>query len=71
MYSDGHLHKDEQKLDDQLESIYNSSVAVQNVAWKTSWERWTIKTSDERGSGRSGLAARHDDDDDKDSSGTI
>ena len=28
-------------------TIYNSSVPIQDVAWKTSWERWTIKTGGE------------------------
>ena len=43
--------------------IYNSSVPIQDVAWKISRGRWTIKTSGERGSGKSVLAAWHDDDD--------
>ena len=34
---------------------------IQDVAWKTCRERWTIETNDERSS-----AARHDDDDDGD-----
>ena len=51
------LHTDEQRQDDQLEPIYNSSVPIQDVAWKTSRERWTIETSGERGSRRSVLAA--------------
>ena len=33
---------DEQKQDDQLESIYNSSVPIQNIALKTSREQWMI-----------------------------
>ena len=57
---------DEQKQDDQLEHIYNSSVTIQNVAWRASWERWTIETGSESGSGISVLAAWHDDDDDDD-----
>ena len=57
---------DEQKQDDQIEPIYNSSVLIQDVALKTSRGRWTIETGGERGSGRSVLAARHDDDDDDD-----
>ena len=40
---------------------------IQDEAWKTSVEQWTIETGDERGSGRSVLAAWHDDDDDDDS----
>ena len=53
---------DEQGLDDQLKTIYKSSVLVQDVACR---EKWTIETSGERGSGKSQLAIRHDDDDDK------
>ena len=33
---------------------------------ETSWERWTIETRSKRGSGRSALAAWHDDDKDDD-----
>ena len=54
---------DEQRQDDQLEPIYNSSVPIQVVALKTSQEKWTIETGGRRGSGRFMLAARHDDDD--------
>ena len=56
----------EQKQDDQLEPIYNSSVPIQDVALKTYRERWTIEKSGKRGPGRSALAAWHDDDDDDD-----
>ena len=42
---------DEQKQDDQLEPIYNSSEPIQNVALKTYQERWTIEKGGERGSG--------------------
>ena len=62
MYSGGPLHMDEQKLDDQLEPIYNNSVLIQDVAWKTYWEWWTIEMNGKRGSGKSVLAAQHDDD---------
>ena len=48
-------------MDEQLEPIYNSSVPIQNIALKTSRERWTIETGGERGSGRPVLAAWHDD----------
>ena len=58
------VHMDEQRLDDQPEPIYNSSVSIQDVAWKTFRERWTIERGGEKGSGRSVQAARHDDDDD-------
>ena len=53
---------DQQRQDDHLEPIYNSCVPIQYVVLKTSWERWTIKTGVGRGSGRSVLTARHDDD---------
>ena len=39
---------DEQRLDDQLEPIYNSPVPIRDVAWKTSQERWTIEKGGER-----------------------
>ena len=52
------------QANDQLESIYNSSVLIQDIVWKTSRERWTIETGGERRSGRSVLAAHHHDDDD-------
>ena len=64
MYSCGPLHMDEQRQDNQLEPIYNSSVPIQDVALETSWEQWTMETGGERGSERSMLAAWHDDDDD-------
>ena len=35
----GPLHTDEQALGDQLEPIYNSSVLIQDIAWKTCRER--------------------------------
>ena len=54
---------DEQRQDDQLEPMYNISVSIQDIALKTSREQWTIETGGERGSGRSVLAARNDDDD--------
>ena len=63
-YSWGLLHMDEQKQDDQLEPIYNSSAPIQDVDLKTCRERWTIETGGRRGPVRSELAAWHDDDDD-------
>ena len=48
---------DEQRQDDQLETLINNS------ALKTYRERWTKETSVRRGSERSMLAAQHDDDD--------
>ena len=53
---------DEQRQDDQQETIYNSSVPIQDVVLKTYRERWMIETGGKRGSGRSVLVARHDDD---------
>ena len=64
MYSYGPSHMAEQKQDDQLEHTYSSSVRIWDVALKTCQRWWTIRRSDERGSGISVLAARHDDDDD-------
>ena len=54
---------DEQKWGDQLESIYNNSVPIQDVALKNYRERWTIEKGGRRGSEISAVAARHDDDD--------
>ena len=48
---------DEQRRDDQLEPIYNSSVPIQDVALKTYREQWMIETGGGRGSGRCVLAA--------------
>ena len=53
----------EQRQDDQLEPIYNSSVLIQDLDLKTSREQWTIKTGGKRGTGRSVQAAQHDGDD--------
>ena len=61
MYSCEPPHTDEQRMDDQLELIYSSSVWIQDVVWKTCEEQWTIETGGERGPGKSVLAA-HDDD---------
>ena len=44
----GHLHTDEQVLDDQPEFVYNSSVRTHDVIWKTFQKRWTIETNGER-----------------------
>ena len=41
----------EERLDDQLEPINNSSVLIKDIAWKISRERWMIKMGGERGSG--------------------
>ena len=48
---------DEQREDDQLDLIYNSSVSIQDIAWKTSREQWSIETGGVKGSGRSVMAA--------------
>ena len=57
---------DEQRLDDLLESIYNSSVPIQDVAWKIYQELWTIEMGGERGSEKSIQAAQHENDNDDD-----
>ena len=54
---------DEQRQEDQLDSIYNSPVPIRDVALKTCWERWTIEKGGGRGSGRSVQVAQQDDDD--------
>ena len=53
---------DEQRQDDKLEHLYNSSVPIQDLALKIYQEQWAIERSGGRGSRRSVLAARHDDD---------
>ena len=53
-----------QRLDDQLESTYSSSVSIQDVALKTCQKQWTIEKGGEKGLGISVLMVRHDDDDD-------
>ena len=53
---------DEQRQDDHLEPIYNSSVPIQDVTLKTYRKRWTIEKGGGRGSGKSAPAARHDHD---------
>ena len=63
IYSSGPLHMNEQRQDDKLEPIYNSPVLIQGAALKTIRGRSTIGTCGKRGSGRSVLAVRHDDDD--------
>ena len=40
---------DDHRQDDQIESIYNCSVQIQDIAWKTYRERWTIEMDGERG----------------------
>ena len=55
-----HMH--EQRQDVQLEPTYNSSVLIQIVALKTYRKWWTIERGSGRGSRRSILMAKHDDD---------
>ena len=43
--------------------LYNSSVPIQDIPLKTCRKQWTIEKGGEKESGRSMLAARHDDDD--------
>ena len=62
MYSCGPLHMDEQKLEDQREPISNSFVPIQDVAWRTCREPWTIDMGGERESMKSILAAQRDND---------
>ena len=59
-YSCRPLHIDNQRQDDQLEPIYNTSVPIQDVALKTYRKLWILETCSERGSGRSVLSVRHD-----------
>ena len=42
---------DEQRQDNMLEPIYNSSVLMKDVALKTYRERWTKETGSGRGQG--------------------
>ena len=62
MYSYGLHHMDEQRQDDLLALIYNTTVLVHDVDMKTCRERWTTDTGGERVSVRSILAV-HDEDD--------
>ena len=65
MYSCGPPHMDEQRQDVQLGPTYNSSVPILDVALKTYRERWTIEKGGGRGSMRSVMMARHDDETDQ------
>ena len=56
------IHMEMQRQDDQLEPTYCSSVPIHDVTLTTCRKQWTIGRSDERGSGRSVLIARRDDD---------
>ena len=64
MYSYGPSYMAKPKQDDQLEHTYSSYVRIRDVALKTCQKQWMIGRNEERGSGISVLAARHDDDDD-------
>ena len=55
------LHLDEQRLEDQLEPTYISSVPIRGVALKTCRKHWMIGRNGERGSGISVLIVQHDD----------
>ena len=66
MNSNGPRHMAELKQDDQQENLYSSYVRIQDVTQKTCQSRWKIGRNGERGSGKSVLAARHDDNDDDD-----
>ena len=50
-YSCGPLPMDEQRQNDQVEHIYNSSVEIQDIALKTYRERWTIDAVGGEGQG--------------------
>ena len=64
MYSCGPFHMAEQKQDDQLETIYNNSVPVRDVALKICREQWTIEENGRSRLEISVLMVWHDDDDD-------
>ena len=55
--SSGPLHMDKQRLDNQLQPTYSSSVTIWDVTLKTCWQQWTIGRGGERGSGISVLIA--------------
>ena len=62
-YSCGTLLINEQRQDNQLEPIYNSSVPIQDIALKTYRERWMIEIGGGEGQGD---PRWHDDDDEQD-----
>ena len=62
MYSDGSLHMDEQRQDDQLEPTYSSSMQIWDVALKTYRKQYTIEKGGKKESGISVLMGEHDDD---------
>ena len=48
---------DEQRQDNKVEPIYNSSVPIRDVDLRTCRKQWTIRKGGERGSGISVLIA--------------
>ena len=62
IYSSGLLHMEEQSMGDQPEAIYNRSVLIEDITWKTYQERSTIKAGGERVSVKSAPGTWHDDD---------
>ena len=56
-------HMAVQKQDDQDEHTFSSYVRIRDVVLKTCLGRWRIGRSGERGSGKSVLPVRHNDDD--------
>ena len=63
IFSYGPLHTNAEELDNQQEHIYNSSVRIQDIAWKITWKRWTLETNSEGDSGKSTLAIWFENDD--------
>ena len=59
----GPFHTHEQRQDDELKLIYNSSVPIQDVALKTCRKRWVIERCGGRGSEIFVLMGWPDDDD--------
>ena len=53
---------DEQRQNEQLQTIYNGSVPIQDIALKTSQVEWTIETDGESGLVRSVQVPRSDED---------
>ena len=62
-YSYGPLQMDEQRQDDEVEPLYNSSEQIQDVALMTNRKQWTIEEGGRKGLGISMLVEQHDDDD--------
>ena len=63
MYFYGPLHMDEQRLHDQIEPMYNSSTDTW-CSLEDLLQRWMIKMTGERGSGKSLFTTWHDKNDD-------